>query len=220
MNIKAYYRAASACLALDKIPEALDACQRGLEHSPENAAMKTLLSKIQTRESHLTSLENERQARLARERLEKSTVTNALKGRGIRTRKTDRPPEMPDAAITLENPLDVNSTLTFPTMLLYPVHAQTDFIKAFPESDNLLAHLEYILPLPWDEEGEYTVEGVECYIETAEGGLVKAGKKLSLIKLLSSGKVEVVDGLVRVMVVPKAKASGWIEDFKKRRGKG
>lgn len=105
-------------------------------------------------------------------------------------------------------------------MLLYPVHAQTDFIQAFREDESIADHLAYILPLPWDEEGEYSLEGVECYMETAEGGLIKAGKKLSLLKLLSSGKVEVLDGLVKILVVPKGKAGGWIEDFKKRRGKG
>jgi hypothetical protein len=49
--------------------------------------------------------------------------------------------------------------------------------------------------------------------------LIKAGKKLSLIKLLGSGKVEIVDGLVRIYVVPKARSGEWIAEFKARRGK-
>lgn len=218
-NIKAWYRAASACLALDKIPEALDACNSGLKHEPNNSALKTLLSRISARQNHLTELERIRTERLERQKSEKATLRLALKTRKIPTRSTDRPPEMPEASISLEDPLELTSTLTFPVILLYPVHAQTDFIKAFREDDNLNIHLEYILPLPWDEAGEYTMEGTECYMETIEGGLIKAGKKLSLLKLLSSGKVEVVDGLVRVSVVPKEKAKGWIEDFKTRRGK-
>lgn len=126
---------------------------------------------------------------------------------------------MPDASVALAEPLDAASALSFPLMFLYPLHAQTDFIKAFPEDSNLAEHLEYILPLPWDEEAEYTQASVECYMETAEGGLIKAGKKLSLLKLLGSGKLEVLDGLVKVHVVPKARAQEWIGDFKKRRGK-
>lgn len=126
---------------------------------------------------------------------------------------------MPEAAITLENPLDSSSTLSFPVILLYPAHAQTDFIKQFQESESLSEHLSYILPLPWDEEHEYTLDSVECYMETIEGGLIKAGKKLTLLKLLSSRKLEVLDGLVRVNVVPKTKASQWIQEFKTRRGK-
>ena len=127
---------------------------------------------------------------------------------------------MEDAKITLEKKTDPASEMSFPVLLLYPLHAQTDFIKTFKEAEALVDHLEYILPLPWDSSGEYgNGEDVECYMETAQGGLIKAGKKLSLIKLLGSGKVEIVDGLVRVFVVPKKRATEWIEQFKLRKGK-
>lgn len=134
-------------------------------------------------------------------------------------RETTNPPEMEDARIQLEEPGDAGSEVRFPVLFLYPLHAQTDFIKAVGEGESVLQHLEYILPLPWDERGEYRVEDVECYMETSVGGLIKVGKKLALVKLLRSGKVEVVDGLVRIYVVPKARAAEWIEEFKKRRGK-
>ena len=217
--MKAWYRAASACLALDKVAEALDACQCGLKYEPQNSALKILMTSISQRENHLAGLEKTRAEREVRRRTEQATLRQALKNRKIFTRTTDRPPEMPEAAIALEDPADASSTLSFPVILLYPVHAQTDFIKQFRETESLDEHLSYILPVPWDEEHEYTLENVDCYMETIEGGLIKAGKRLSLLKLLSSGKLEVVDGLVRVSVVPKNKAAGWIEDFKKRRGK-
>ncbi len=54
-------------------------------------------------------------------------------------------------------------------------------------------------------------------METKTGGLIKVGKKIALAKILGSGKTEVVDGVVRVFVVPKARAEVWIEDFKKRK---
>lgn len=77
-----------------------------------------------------------------------------------------------------------------------------------------------MLPPPWDARGEYgTLDAVECYVETAAGGLIKAGKKVALAKLLGGGNVEVVDGLVRIFVLPKARAGEWIEQFKLRRGK-
>lgn len=56
-------------------------------------------------------------------------------------------------------------------------------------------------------------------METVAGGLIKVGKKMSLGKVLGSGKAEVVDGLVTVSVVPKEKTADWIEEFKKRKGK-
>ena len=181
--------------------------------------MKTLLTKIKKRCDHLVELERTRKEREDRQILEYSTLRRALKTRSIPTRTTDRPPEVPEATVALEDPLDATSTLSFPVMLLYPVHAQTDFVKQFQETESLVDHLSYILPVPWDDQNEYTVDNVECYMETIEGGLIKAGKKLSLLKLLSSGKLEIVDGLVRVNVVPKQKAAPWIEEFKLRRGK-
>lgn len=218
-NVKAWYRAASACLALDKVDESIDAAKSGLHYEPQNSALKTLLNKASKRKAHLAELDKARTEREERKRKEQANILKALKQRQIPVRTTDRPPEMPEAAISLDDPLDPSSTLGFPVMLLYPAHAQTDFIKHFQESESLNDHLSYTLPLPWDEESEYTLSNVECYMETIEGGLIKAGKKVSLLKLLSSGKMEVVDGLVRVNVVPKAKAAAWIEEFKLRRGK-
>ena len=217
--MKAWYRAASACFALDKVAEALDACQSGLKCEPQNTALKTLLAKVNNRADHLAEVEKKRKEQADQRRTEQATLRQALKSRDILTRTTDKPPEMPKAAITLEDTADPTSTLSFPVMLLYPVHAQTDFIKEFREIESLDDHLSYILPVPWDEKGEYTQTNVDCYMETLEGGLIKAGKKLSLLKLLTSRKLEVVDGLVKVMVVPKNQASQWIEDFKKRRGR-
>lgn len=218
-NVKAWYRAASACFALDQVEAATDACHGGLKYDPQNAALKTLMTRSERRKDHLAALDATRREREERTRIEKATRRFALKSRGIAFRDTDKPPEMPEAAIELEDPLDAKSTLSFPVILLYPLHAQTDFIRAFAEGEALSEHLSYILPLPWDEAGDYTPERVECYMETTEGGLIKAGKKLSLLKLLSSGKLEVVDGLVRVNVVPKARSSEWIADFKKTHGK-
>ena len=122
---------------------------------------------------------------------------------------------MEDAVVRLANPLDAASTLSIPAMLLYPLHHQTDLVKAFAEDESVGQHLTYVMPLPWDEESEYTPEGVECYIETIAGGLIKAGKKMALLRILASGKVEVVDGLLKFYVLPKQKAAAWIEDFKK-----
>ncbi|KIW05670.1 hypothetical protein, variant [Verruconis gallopava] len=216
-NVKAWYRSASACLALDKIPEAEDACARGLEVDRTNAALKTLQGKILARKNHLAELERKRREREERAAAEKAILSKGLKARGIKSRTTDAAPDTEDAVLRLSSPLDPSSTLVVPVLLLYPLHAQSDFIKAFEETQTLNDHLEYILPLPWDAENEYTPE-VECYIESAGGGggLIKAGKKLPLHKILGSGKVEIVDGLLRVYVVPKARSESWVREFKAR----
>ena len=218
-NIKAWYRAASACLALDKILQALDACESGLAIDPSHVALQSLQTKTTKRKEHLSNLEQVRKDRERRAAQEKATLQLALQVRNITIRRTAQQPHVEDAKIALADVLDAKSNLSFPAILLYPLHAQSDLIKAFSEGETLSQHLEYILPLPWDEEDEYTLSNIECYIETKQGGLIKAGKNLTLLKLLGSGKLEVVDQLVKINVVPKAKASIWIEEFKKRQGK-
>lgn len=218
LNIKAWYRSASACLALDKLPEAEDACARGLEADPSNTALPPLAAKISKRMAYVAQVERQRREREERKRREENTLKHALKSRNIPTRTTTKAPEMEDAKVSLADPLDAASTLRIPAILLYPLHHQTDFIKSFPEDESVGMHLTYVMPLPWDEQREYLPETVECYIETVSGGLIKAGKKMALLRILASGKVEIVDGLLRIYVLPKAKAAGWIEDFKKVKG--
>ncbi|KAH7390659.1 TPR repeat protein-like protein [Pyrenochaeta sp. MPI-SDFR-AT-0127] len=218
-NIKAFYRSGTACLALDKLPEATDACERGLTLDSNNAPLKALKAKIVARKDYIASVEKTRREREAKVASERATLKLALKSRNILTRASDQAPDLEDAEIKLENPLDPSSTVTYPVILLYPTHSQSDFIKAFSEKEKLDQHLDYIFPLPWDEQHEYTVDNVEAYMETAAGGLIKVGKKMSLGKVLGSGKPEVVDGLVRISVLPKDKSAEWIEEFKKRRGK-
>ncbi|KAF3047325.1 hypothetical protein E8E11_002947 [Didymella keratinophila] len=218
-NIKAYYRSGSACLALDKLAEAKDACEFGLKLDPSNAPLKTLSEKIEKRSAYIAKVESDRKAREDKLKSEKATLDLALKARNVTVRTTtDESPDLEDAKIALQNPLDPSSPLSYPTLILYPAHSQSDFLKAFNEHQTLPEHLDYIFPLPWDEEEEYTIDNVEAYMETAAGGLIKVGKKMALHKVLGSGKVVVSDGLVRISVVPKAKSAAWIEEFKKRRG--
>lgn len=104
---------------------------------------------------------------------------------------------------------------------MYPEHYQSDFIKAFSEKESLMQHFVHVFPLPWDKpgEGEYSANGVECFVETVTGGLVKVGKKVALLKVVTLDNVEVVDGVVRIFVVPKAKAEAWVARFKAAKAK-
>lgn len=206
-------------MELNKLDEAEWACNRGLAVDPTNAPLKSLQTKIETRKKYVESVEKARKEREAKAASERATLQLALKSRNILTRTTDKAPDLEDAAVKLENSMDPSSTLTFPVILLYPMDSQSDFIKAFSEKEKLDQHLDYIFPLPWDQKHEYTVDNVEAYMETAAGGLIKVGKKMSLGKVLGSGKPEVIDGLVSISVVPKDKAAGWIDEFKKRKGK-
>lgn len=217
-NIKAYYRSARALLAVGRIAEADDACARGLAIDPSNNPLKAVAQDI-IKKAEASSAKQQLEAkRAAKEKRREMLIKAALKAREIRTRATAQPPEMEDAGVKLvPDPDDPASHLCFPTVLLYPAHLESDFVKAFNETDSLADHLAYILPLPWDREGAYTPAGVECYMETVAGGLIKVGKKVPLLKILTGGKVEVVDEVVRIFVLPKALAAGWVEEFKMKK---
>ena len=179
--------------------------------------MKALSGKIEARRQVLATINENKRAQVERERKIKATLTTALKKRNIRVRRTSQPPDLEDATIHLEpDPLSLESSLCFPLLLLYPLHAQSDFIKAVSEVDTIQQHLEYIFPLPWDQDQEYTINLIDIYMETSSAGLIKVGKNLSLSKVLANDQVEVVDDLVNVNIVPKAKASGWITEMKAR----
>lgn len=217
-NVKAYYRSARALLALGKVEEADDACARGLAVDGGNAALKKLAEEIVKKAREVEQRRKKEEERLSKEKREEMVLAAAIKARGIRTRSTEQPPEMEDAKIRLvPDPADPTSSLTFPTVLLYPVHLESDFIKGFGEAESLDQHLRYVFPLPWDREGVYTVNGVECYVETVSGGLAKIGKKVPLLKMLSGGNVEVVDELVKIFVVPRAQAESWVREHKAKR---
>ena len=54
-------------------------------------------------------------------------------------------------------------------------------------------------------------------METRTAGLVKVGGRVNLGKVLAQDGIEIVDGLVKVNVVPKNRRDSWIETMKARR---
>lgn len=217
-NVKAYYRSAMALFSLDKIIEAEDVATRGLKLDPANKALQMVAGKIGERKAVIERIAARKKAEDERTRKEKTLLSVALKARQIRTRKTDQPPEMEDVGIKLSpDPLSPESTLEFPAVFLYHMDAQTDFIKAFSEMHSIEDHLDYMFPLPWDEKGEYKINTVECFMETVTGGLIRAGKKVPLVQILSGGKVEVVDELVKIYIVPTSKSAKFIAEMKARK---
>lgn len=207
-----------ALLKLDKVAEAEDAASRGLTIDPSNKAIQTAAAKIADRKAQVERVAAKRKAEEELVRKQNLVLSTALRARQIRTRKTDQPPDMEDTRIRLvPDPLSPESSVEFPVVFLYPMDAQSDFIKGFSELHSIVDHLDYIFPLPWDTKKEYTINNVECFMQTVSGGLIKAGKKLPLLQILSGGKVEVVDELVRIFVVPLSKTGAFIAEMKSRK---
>ncbi|KAJ9423733.1 hypothetical protein QL093DRAFT_2563127 [Fusarium oxysporum] len=217
-HLAAYFRSARALLAVDRIQEADDVCARGLSLDENNASLRAVADDIIKRAKEIDARRKRDAEREAKEKRRALLIKAALRARNIPTRTTSQPPEMEDAGIALlPDPDDPRSTLAFPTVLLYPLHLESDFIKAFEETHSLEDHLSYIFPLPWDKEGVYTTAGVEAFVETTQGGLLKMGKRVPLLKVLGTGKVEVVDEVVRIFIVPKDKAEAWTREHKAKR---
>ena len=224
-NVKAHYRSSRALLAVDRIREADDACARGLELEPSSKALQALAQEIAARAKVVDARNKARAERQAREEHRDLLLRTALRARGIRTRATTttaRPADVPDDARVklVPDEHDPTSTLCFPAVLLYPAHMQSDFVKEFRETETLADHLAYVFPLPWDKTGEYGLHSVECYMDAVSaGGVIKVGKKVSLLEILGSGKTEVMDGIVRVFVLPTAggRAESWVREYKAKR---
>jgi hypothetical protein len=224
LNVKAWYRAAKASLSLDRISEAEDACTRGLEVDPPNKPLLALRDQIKARKEKIAATEAERIARRLLERRKKEALQKAFEARNLPWKETGTSPDVQDATPTLEDGFDPKSTLSVPILLLYPLVSQTDLIKSAAEDTALNEHLEYILPPPWDAEGEargsYVQSAVSCFVATPSGGLSKIARKIQIGKLLRSGKVELVDGLLRIYVVPEKLAPSWIEEYKLQKQNG
>ncbi|KEF60322.1 uncharacterized protein A1O9_01882 [Exophiala aquamarina CBS 119918] len=219
-NIKAHFRSASALFALDKVLEALDVASRAIKLDANNAALAKLLGKIRERAKAKEAHDRRREAEHQRRRQEQSVLAAVLKAKKIQARGNKNSPNLEDVSIRLSpDPLSPTSLLEFPVMLLYPMHNQSDLIKAWAEKTAITDHLSYILPLPWDTKNQYKLATVECYMDTISGGLMKVGKKLTLLEALSNGKTEVVDGLVRIFVVPVSLAPRWIDEVKRKKGR-
>lgn len=217
-NVKAYYRSARALLAVGRLEEAGDLCGRGLAVDAGNKALMDVEKEIAEAVAKRDAKRRADEAREARERRKAAVLAAALKARNVATRSTGSPPEMGDVRVRLvPDEEDPTSSLVVPVVLMYPSDMETDFIKEFGEADALGDHLGYVFPLPWDDKARYTVDGVECYVETATGGLVKWGKKVPLLKVLGTGKVEVVDDVLKVFVLPRDQAAAWVADFKEKK---
>ncbi|MCJ1310661.1 hypothetical protein MMC25_004327 [Agyrium rufum] len=236
LTTKAHYRLAQAHLSLSHHPEALASCQAGLALSPTNAPLLNLQTRIQNAVSTSEAVAAKKLAEKQKVETEAQALVKALQLRKIRvTKSKEGPPQEleddKDEGIKLvpDRADWKSSTLVFPVLLLYPEHAKSDFVKAFGEEQMLSGHLSYLFPLPWDGKGEYSIKSTEAFLETmdyGEGGgkvgkkgLVKWGKKVPLLQVLTGGKVEVVDGVVRVFVVPKGRVDGFVRGWKERNGK-
>ncbi|KAK6346974.1 hypothetical protein TWF696_007069 [Orbilia brochopaga] len=227
-NVKAWYRSARACLALDKIQEAYDCVQRGLAVDASNVALKALASQVANREKVIAASQSARQERDRISNAKSTALRKALEMRNIKSRMdSSGSPNLPeDATVLLENPLDPSSTLHFPVLLLYPLHLESDFIKSLPEDTKLHSQLAEVLSPsnlpPWDVNHEYRYPEIEVLVERKKSDihpkstLSKVGRDVTTKRILSESKLELVNGMLTIFVVPKARLAEFVSEWKQQ----
>ncbi|KAL8806436.1 MAG: hypothetical protein Q9182_001351 [Xanthomendoza sp. 2 TL-2023] len=233
-NPKAHYRASLALAALARYPEALAAIARGRcltpDSSPEqHLAFQTLETRIANQKFAFDVAETQRRERRERKRDEERVLAAAIAERGIRIRSTKEEVDLEDAVMrVVPDALGLagsgsGSELWFPVLVVYPLVGRTDFVKGVGEGERVGGVLEVVLKggVGWDDDGgEYVIGGVKVFMETVGGGVVKVGGKVRWGDVLKGGKVEVVDGVVRIFVVPGGRVGEWVEGMKKGRKGG
>ncbi|KAL8847635.1 MAG: hypothetical protein Q9221_007323 [Calogaya cf. arnoldii] len=205
--------------------------------SPSHTAFSTLKTTILASQSQANEKEEKKTTAEDRKKKEQLTLNAAITARGIKIHYTSKPPDLEDAVVHLEpDPLSPTSELHWPVLVLYPLVEQSDFLKSVGETARVADILGTVMGeglLGWDSDGEYVLDdkdggkgvggeegGVDMFMETREGGMVKVGRKMRVLDVLAGGKVEVVDGVVRCFVVPRGKVEAWVEGVKRRKGMG
>jgi tetratricopeptide (TPR) repeat protein len=217
-NSKAIYRMGTGLFKLDKLKEAESCAKIGLSLDSLSTDFQSLETLVRKRMRKLEEDQKARQQRVKAKARSKTTLQQAMAMRAIVCEGTDRPPDMQDLSIALEKPADPTSLLSFPAVLLYPLQAQSDLIRSFPENTTIQSQLDEVLsmPAPWDEAREYVPQNVSVFLETSKHGLYKIGKKSTLLQALQKQDVVIQDSLIRLLIVPNDKMQSWIEEWKRK----
>lgn len=193
-HLKALLRGAQCCMELRSYEEALRWCEEGLKIQPKDRKLQELRASADKLRRTAERDARKAKAKQKKERTEREALLGAIKERGVKLLKLERPLRRssdseeesgdfgPAEAVTGFDHnglgseettgatvfLDEHRTLHWPVLFLYPEHQQTDFISAFSESTCCLDHLTVMfgeeLP-PWDTEKKYHPRNLQLYFE-------------------------------------------------------
>ncbi|KAF7971044.1 hypothetical protein HWV62_22171 [Athelia sp. TMB] len=235
---KAYYRSSLALLALERLEQVLDCCDRCLQFDPDNKGVIGVRDRAVAAKAKKDRKEAER---LEKIRLEKELkrrmnlafqVTKPLVRNIIPVAKPPGPPDNDSYEPHFDPEDPTGQTLIFPVFFLYPQYATSDVIPQFVETTTFAAHLSVMFPTSapppdWDKKREYTDGKLIVYAMTARKRLLKVGKKMTLADVCKAAKgkegepkdgLELKDGCLTFVVLPKGDVEQkWIDDFKKTR---
>lgn len=222
-NIKAFFRIGRAYLEIGKLKESLEAVEVGLAIDPENVALNSIRKRINEKLQRQREAEERTLAQKQKEKELQEFLDLAIKIRNISLIDTKQPAELlQDAKLQLENPVDFESQLVFPAMVLYPTTDEFDFIASVSElsTPNDLLDLVLDRPAEWFAQPghkDFSSNKLQAYMETLSGGLIKVGKKVTFHDVLKMEKpvVPLFDKALRIYFVPKSEAQDWLSKWDK-----
>jgi hypothetical protein len=168
-NVKAHFREAKAALKLGLWAEAEAACVAGQDADGGKPEFAELL-----KEARSKAVEEARAKAAAAAKEEAITgparrLADAILAKGWRV-------TVPQVKLESGSTpsLEVDGSVTWPLMIMYPENMQQDAVQAFGEADTFDAHLDEMFgpdapPLEWDARREYTRGRLELYYLTHAG---------------------------------------------------
>ena len=216
-NVKAFWRAGKASLALEKFTDAESFCNRGLLLFPGNLDLINLLKDVDVTRRRI---EFERQ-KIEAGKAEALKIRKAMQERGVKYRVDSEKMallELGPGIFGSDTPcasVDENDRLVIPLVLMYPPLSQFDFIKSANEDTCLLDHLTemFAQPAPWDPEVLYgSVPLMSAYIlpinetildeESKEKSMYRLSLRTPFSRLFGSVIKCFETGMVAVYVLP------------------
>lgn len=222
-NLKCYYRIGKAFYHLNKLDEASESVKFGLAIDAENKSLQTLWEAIDKKQKELHNAELKRlEEKQAKESLE-FIFNGAIRMRNITNIPTGKPSELiQEAGISLEDPLDPQSQLIFPVLIMYPTTDEFDFVAQVGELTTVQELIQLIMQRPpeWFQipgHENFQVKSLLGYMETLSGGLVKAGKKVTFHDILKkqSPRIPMFDHAMKIYLVPKTESEQWVSKWDK-----
>lgn len=228
---KAYFRSALALIALKRVEEALDCCDRCLSYDTFNQGIQAVKKRIEKAKMEKDEKERRRQERIQKEKEAEWKLKTAFRERNlIVLQKPDGSSNPTYPTFDQEDP--TGKTLVFPVFFLYPQYATSDVISQFVEDTPFSAHLSVMFPPnaeppSWDVKRQYIDGELIVYAMTHRKRLLKVGKKMSLRDVLNASKakegdprdgLELKDGCLSFAVLPKGDDERrWVEEYKRLR---
>ncbi|QLG71780.1 hypothetical protein HG535_0C01290 [Zygotorulaspora mrakii] len=224
-NLKCYYRMGRAFIALKKLREAEGVVGFGLTFDPENKSLLSLQEVISKKEHEIKEAEEKKQEEIKRGENLKIILDNAVKLRNIEIVNTKEPAELVrETKFRLEDPMDFESQLIFPALVLYPTTDEFDFVGEVSELTSISELLQLVMERPanWFElqgHEDFSVKKLVAYMEVKDGGLVKIGKKVIIHDLLKMEKpnVPLFDNALKIYFVPKSESEKWLSNWSKQK---